>query len=69
MPSKEFLQRHKTTTSSFTRKRKLPFESVLVMAVGTELLLVHDAAKPWERRSPERLGINAQVGDTLSWAA
>ncbi len=22
-----------------------------------------DVAKPWERRSPERLGINAQVGD------
>ncbi len=26
-------------------------------------LLVHDAAKPWDRRSPERLGINAQVDD------
>ena len=33
------------------------------MHVGTGLLLVHDAAKPWERRSPERLGNNAQVGD------
>ena len=27
--------------------------------IGIGLLLVHDAAKPWERRSPERLGINA----------
>ena len=31
--------------------------------VGTGLLLVHDAAKPWDRRSPERLGINSQVVD------
>ena len=31
--------------------------------IGTGLRLVHDAAKPWDRRSPERLGINAQVDD------
>ena len=31
--------------------------------IGRRLLLVHDAAKPWDRRSPERLGINAQVDD------
>ena len=34
------------------------------MAVGTGSLLVHDAAKRWERHSPEWLGINAQVGDS-----
>jgi len=33
------------------------------MALGTGLLLVHDVAKPWDRRSAERLGINAQVND------
>ena len=42
--------------------------SEIVMAVGTGLLMVHDAAKPWERRSPERLGINSGVL-SLSWPA
>ena len=31
--------------------------------IGRGLLLVHDAAKRWERHSPEWLGINAQVDD------
>ena len=34
--------------------------------INIGLLLVHDAAKPWDRRSPERLGINSGVR-SFSW--
>ena len=36
---------------------------MILTHIGTGLRLIHDAAKPWDRRSPERLGINAQVDD------
>jgi hypothetical protein len=35
----------------------------LEVIFSTGSLLLHDAAKRWERHSPEWLGINAQVGD------
>ena len=46
---------------------KAPFFKTIPFMAGLEsgVLRAHASAKRWERRSPERLGINDQVDDSV----
>lgn len=57
--SEEFLQRHKTTASCFTRKRKLPFGSVLSLVLCKSVKSLQVVLNEWCRNSSDTISASA----------
>ncbi len=57
--SEEFLQRHKTSASCFTRRRKLPFGSVLALMLRKSVKSLQVVLNEWCRGSSETITASA----------